>query len=197
MRNWRRQWRELWLYWVPPAVVLLIALTLLLAYRSDYAGRRQALDRRIAAVRQEVEDASGRRARLERMRDARRRSSEAEAAFLSKRLGRRSQRLTEVLREVKSLASRAGIQPNSLQYTTDTDHDHGLERVGMNFTVDGSYPQVRTFIHLLEVSDSFLVLQDVSLNQVNDAGTRLRIQLQLATYFEAPGTEAAAAGAER
>lgn len=192
MRNRRRLWGELWLYWVPPLVVLLIALILLAAYRSDYVGRRQALDQKIASVRKQVDELTTRRTRLEGMREARRRSDEAESTFFSKRLGRRSARLTRVLREVKTAASRAGIQPSSFQYTTDQDRDHGLERVGVNFTVDGSYPQVRTFVHLLEVSDSFLVLQGVSLNQVNDTGTRLRIQFQLATYFEAPTYAASA-----
>jgi Tfp pilus assembly protein PilO len=186
MNRMRGLWLELWWYWLPPVVILIVAIALLAVYRTDYAVRGRQLDRRVQAVRQQADQLRAQRRDLAAMRDARRRSAKAEQTFLSKRLGRRSDELTHVLREVKRLASRAGIRPSAIQYATDTNPAHGVEEVGLTFSVQGSYEQLRTFIHLLEVSDSFLILRDVRLGQANNAATRLRIRLRLATYFAAP-----------
>jgi len=191
----RHPWRELWYYWVPPLVILVFATSLLVVYRSEYAARGSRLERQIESVRKQAERVGAQRRQLEAMRDARQRSVQAEQVFYSQRLGRRADRLTDVLREVKDLAGRAGIRPSSIQYSTQVDRKHEVERVGLSFSVEGSFAQLRTFIHLLGVSDSFLVLEDVNLTQGNPAATRLRIQLRLATYFAA-GPEEAASVAE-
>lgn len=75
----------------------------------------------------------------------------------------RRRRLTGVTAEVKDLAKRAGLVPRSITYPEEQIQQYGLIKRSFIFSVDGSYADLRKFINLLELSDSFLTLEDASL----------------------------------
>jgi Tfp pilus assembly protein PilO len=75
----------------------------------------------------------------------------------------RRRRLTGVTAEVKDLASRAGLVPRSITYPEEQIQQYGLIKRSFIFAVDGTYADLRKFINLLELSDSFLTLEDISL----------------------------------
>ena len=65
--------------------------------------------------------------------------------------------------EVKDLAKRAGLAPRSITYPEEQIQQYGLIKRSFIFSVEGTYADLRTFINLLELSDSFLTLEDASL----------------------------------
>lgn len=75
----------------------------------------------------------------------------------------RRRRLTGVTAEVKDLASRAGLVPRSITYPEEQIQQYGLIKRSFVFSVEGTYADLRKFINLLELSDSFLTLEDISL----------------------------------
>lgn len=75
----------------------------------------------------------------------------------------RRRRLTGVTAEVKDLAGRAGLVPRSITYPEEQIQQYGLIKRSFIFSVDGTYADLRKFINLLELSDSFLTLEDVAL----------------------------------
>jgi len=75
----------------------------------------------------------------------------------------RRRRLTGVTAEVKDLAKRAGLVPRSITYPEEQIQQYGLIKRSFIFSVDGTYTDLRKFINLLELSDSFLTLEDASL----------------------------------
>ncbi|HXO39859.1 MAG TPA: hypothetical protein VN999_00300 [Thermoanaerobaculia bacterium] len=75
----------------------------------------------------------------------------------------RRRRLTGVTAEVKDLASRAGLVPRSITYPEEQIQQYGLIKRSFIFSVEGTYADLRKFINLLELSDSFLTLEDISL----------------------------------
>ena len=75
----------------------------------------------------------------------------------------RRRRLTGVTAEVKDLAGRAGLVPRSITYPEEQIQQYGLIKRSFIFSVDGTYADLRKFINLLELSDSFLTLEDMSL----------------------------------
>jgi hypothetical protein len=79
------------------------------------------------------------------------------------------------------LAKRAGLEPQSISYPVDTIDDYGLVRMSLVFVVAGTYPQVRTLVNLIELSDLFLVLERVGLS--NSASSTLGISLEISTFF--------------
>lgn len=195
MRPWARVWVEQWRRWAPPLAALLLALGLFVAYHVRYSDKVERLASDVAALEGELEQTIQQREDLGRMQRWRRQGDTQSRLLLKDRLGPRSRRLTQVLRQVKELASRAGIQPASIRYTTDVTPEEGVERVSWSYSVVGSYEQVRRFLHLLETSDDFLILEDMRLSQVEQQSAQLRIQLGLSTVFTIP--RAAVASAQR
>lgn len=186
MIPWRRVWIEEWRRWVPPAVALLLGLVLWAAYHLHFAGRVERLQTEVSGLELELKRTIEDREQLERMQQWRRESEQQAQTLLAERLGPRARRLTEVLRHVKELAARAGIQPDAIRYTTDLTPEEDFERVSWTYSVVGTYGQVRRFLHLLETTDAFLILEDVRLAEVEERNAQLRIQLGLATVFTLP-----------
>jgi Tfp pilus assembly protein PilO len=87
----------------------------------------------------------------------------------------RRRRLTGVTAEVKDLAGRAGLVPRTISYPEEQIQQYGLIKRSFIFSVEGTYADLRKFINLLELSDSFLTLEDMSLaeeGQRRDAANR-------------------------
>ncbi|MGH9382384.1 MAG: type 4a pilus biogenesis protein PilO [Thermoanaerobaculia bacterium] len=187
MTPWRRVWVEEWRRWGPPLAALVLALILWAVYHLHFAGRVGRLANEVAGLEAELERTMVKREELAQMQQWRREGDEQARALLEDRLGPRSRRLTEVLRHVKDLAGRAGIQPDSVRYTTEPTPDEDLERVSWSYSVVGNYGQVRRFLHLLETTDVFFILEDVRLAEVEEQSAQLRIQLGLSTVFTLPG----------
>lgn len=186
MTPWRRVWVEEWRRWVPPLAALALALILWAVHHLHFAGRVDRLANEVAGLEAELERTMVKREELRQMQQWRREGDEQARALLEDRLGPRSRRLTEVLRHVKDLAGRAGIQPDAVRYTTDATPDEEFERVSWSYSVVGNYGQVRRFLHLLETTDAFLILEDVRLAEVEEQSAQLRIQLGLSTVFTLP-----------
>jgi hypothetical protein len=53
--------------------------------------------------------------------------------------------------------------------------------VGIGFNVEGTYEQVRRLINLLEISDQFIIIDQVSLG--SDTGDKLRMTIRVKTLF--------------
>lgn len=196
MTSWQSVWVEEWRRWAPPLAALLLGLILWAAYHLHFADRVQRLQTEVAGLEAQLARTMEDREQLERMQRWRRDSERHAQALLEERLGPRARRLTEVLRHVKELAARAGIQPDAIRYTTDLTPEEDFERVSWTYSVVGTYGQVRRFFHLLETTDAFLILEDVRLAEVEEQNARLRIQLGMATVFTLPPGAAPAEGGE-
>jgi Tfp pilus assembly protein PilO len=82
----------------------------------------------------------------------------------------RRRRLTGVTAEVKDLAKRAGLVPRSITYPEEQIQQYGLIKRSFIFSVEGTYADLRKFINLLELSDSFLTLEDAALAEEGSRG---------------------------
>jgi hypothetical protein len=51
------------------------------------------------------------------------------------------------------------------------------------FNVDGTYADLRTFLHLLELAPAFVTLNQITVAEASD-GRGLKIALRLSTVFE-------------
>lgn len=188
---WRRHLRG----WLPPLLVFLVNLALFSVYGLVFAGEERAggrlLDRREAEVgelrqrRRELADL------VRRMQVTQQRLEE----FRDQRLATEARRLTQVIAEVKELATRAGVKPSSISYPEVQLKQLGLSKRSFVFSVDGDYAALRRLINFLELSDHFLTLEQVSLSGRSGEAGGLRISLQISTLFLDPETVPAAAGA--
>ena len=68
------------------------------------------------------------------------------------------ERLTDMLRHVKDLASTAGLRPDTFSYPEEQLESFDLVRKRVVFSVEGGYNDLRRFINMLELSEQFVTL---------------------------------------
>lgn len=192
-------WRE-----KRPLLVLLGALLAVNAgffftYRVQYQSRLDALDTRLADAERELDKARRERLAAEKALGGYKGVERDVQRVFNEYWSTQSQRLTSLIAEVKRLALAASMQPTAygFQRTEAKVEDQrrsrrmagiGVTAVGVRFAVDGSYAQVRRLINLLELSDQFVIIDQIAL--VTRDGERLTLNLHLTTLFrdEAPRT---------
>jgi type IV pilus assembly protein PilO len=195
MKDESEIWRlRLWV-WVPALLFFLANAVAFSVYRFGYADQVQSLEADLGEAQKQLQPQSLKRKELERRFQ---RAGAAEAAvkqLYEEQFSTRSQRLTRVTTEVKSLARKAGLNPRSLSYPQEVIEDYGLIKRSFIFSVEGTYLELRQFLNLLEHSDSFLTLEAVTLSETNqEQGPELRMNLQISTLFsEETGPEEAGA----
>jgi len=184
----RRGWRLRVWFWVGAGLCVVNA-ALLSTYRGVYAGRFQALEDEIAQVQnlrtraaQDIARQDGQVATVTATRDNVR-------ALYREGFATERERLTDLIREIKELADRSGLRPESISYPEATIEQYGLVEKSLVFTVEGNYDQLRRLVNLLEVTDTFVTLESVSLSE---ATPNLRIDLRLSTLFSGSEPEPAA-----
>ncbi len=185
-------WRAHTRWWVPPLAFLLANVMLLSGYRLVLAGQSQLRASRIERSRGEISRLGVERRQLEQDLERARSSHEAIDQFYGERLSSEDLRLTRILAEVRDLATRAGLAPTSINYGKEELDDHGLLRRSIDFNVEGSYLEFRRFVNLLELSESFLSLERVSLREADETGNNLRIAVGVSTLFTSPDLDGGA-----
>jgi len=189
-------WRRGLLLWLPALLFFVANLVALLVFQARYAGRAEVSQEELATAERDVENVVERRRELEERLagiDTTRRQVEE---FYAQRLAPESERLTRIIAEVKDLASRSGLQPQAISYPQQVIEDYGLRQRSLVFQVEGTYADLRKLVNLLEISDSFLTLEQVSLSGQGGAGARLAIQLRISTLFSIDGQQPLATEAE-
>jgi hypothetical protein len=179
----RSPWKLHLKLWVPPLVFCLINLGFLAAYRLVLAEEaeigRGLLDRREA----ELESLRQTRSELLEIRAQAEATEQGIEGFFAQRLSTEQERLTEVIAEIKDLAARAGLAPGAIRYERETISREDVVERTLVFDVTGSYSELRQLVNLLELSEYFLVLKEVSLRAADESGQSLGIELQIAVLF--------------
>jgi Tfp pilus assembly protein PilO len=80
------------------------------------------------------------------------------------------------------LARDAGLRYSRMANEIVEERTSTLTRLKTEMELAGSYASVRTFIHRLETSPEFVVIDNVELTE-DDQGSELKVKLQLSTYF--------------
>lgn len=185
MKDQSEIWRQrLWI-WLPALLFFLANAVAFSVYRFGYAGQVQSLESDLESVReQQLAPLEQQRTVLER-RLQRARAAETEVQRLyADRFSTRSQRLTRIMNEVKTLARKAGLNPKAISYPQTDIEDYGLVKRSFIFQVGGTYAELRQFLNLLELTDSFLTLEAVTLSEEGgDEGPELQMNLTLSTLF--------------
>ncbi len=178
----RSLWRRHLALWLPAALLLALDLAALAIYPVRFAGRAEVTAGELTAAKTELAGLTRRRRDLEAQAAAIGQTRLAVEKLYSERLGTEAQNLTRLIAEVKDLAARSGLTPQAVSYPRESLETYGLRKRSFVFSVQGTYPDLRKLINLLELSDSFLTLEQVSLSSAGAGGT-LSIQLRISTLF--------------
>lgn len=181
-------WRQDLKVWLAPLVVLAVGATALTGYQVALADQAQSGEQGVSSRRGELEELVETRRELEEFADRVDENHRALVGFYNDRLGPEAERLTKTLSEVQDLARRAGLDPSAFSYPDDPLQSYGLVRRSIVFSVNGTYEELRRFVNFLELSDSFVTLEDVGLSE-RSSGAELRIALRLSVLFLAEGVD--------
>ena len=184
MKDESEIWRlRLWV-WVPALLFFLANAVAFSVYRFGYADQVKSLEAGLGEAQKQLQPQMLKRKELERRLQ---RAGAAEVAvkqLYDEQFSTRSQRMTRATSEVKSLARKAGLDPRMLSYPEEAIEDYGLVKRSFNFSVEGTYLELRQFINLMEHSDSFLTLEAITLSEASqDTGPELRMSLKISTLF--------------
>jgi Tfp pilus assembly protein PilO len=182
MRSRYAVWQENWRAWAAPLALVVVAGAALLVYQLRYSGRVAALDSRLERTHAQLASLSARRTELEHSVERARGNREALQALYRGPLGPERDRVTRMIAEVKQLAGRAGMRPDAISYPTEEIKEYNLVKKSVVFGVGGTYDGLRQLIDFLELSSSFLTLEQISLGEAS-GGASLAIRLQISTLF--------------
>jgi hypothetical protein len=82
------------------------------------------------------------------------------------------------------LASDTNLRYGRRSYEEDTRHRGSLRKLRIRMELEGDYASVREFLHRLETSREFVVIERIGLMEGTGANAALRLSLELATYFQ-------------
>jgi Tfp pilus assembly protein PilO len=179
--NWReRRWLLVIL------VVLLVGnLAFFFTYRVRYQQRVEALDRASEAATADLEAAKERRARAEQTLAGYRKIDQDIQSVYDEHWSTPERRLTQLLLELRSMENRSRLVPQATSFVlTESRKEFGTREMGIQFSVRGTYSQIRQLINLIELSPHFVVIDSISLAEAGEEGTQLlSMNLQLRTLF--------------
>jgi len=200
MRSPAEIWRQRLWVWVPALVFFLANATAYTIYRFGFADRVASLKEDLKDQRERLDPLDARRQKLQALLNSSKRTDLEIRKLYAESFSTRRARLTNINTEVKTLARKAGLDPRSFSYPEEQIQQYGLIKRSFIFSVEGSYVNLRKFINLLELSDSFLTLESINLTPgtserqgkgragaapvpAGPESSELRISLTLSTLF--------------
>jgi Tfp pilus assembly protein PilO len=91
------------------------------------------------------------------------------------------------LMKVDQLLARSNLRREGARMRPTEVRDSSLAKTSVVVDFSGNYADVRRFIHALESSPEFLVIENVELVQESEGKTALKVTAQIATYYRAGG----------
>jgi len=185
----RALWRRRVWIWLLPAVALGVATLFLVYFERGVRARSESLDARLQEAELQHAEAQTNLARFEKLAAAAQLTREQMDSLIGEKFATESGRFTDLIREIKLLAEHAGLDPREIGYPEEDFAELGLVRRWFVFNVQGSYANLRAFLFLVELSPSFITVDQIEVSEL--AGARgLGVNLRLSTFFSVPSDEA-------
>jgi hypothetical protein len=181
-------WREKRVLLAVLGVLLAANTIFFFTYRVQYETRLRDLDAQLDSVKGELEAARHARVAAEQQLAGYRKVEKDIRQIYDVEWATEQQRLAPFITEVMKLGAVSELVPRSTAMQRTASNKGAVRttggtatEVGISFNVEGSYQQVRRLINLLEVSDQFIIIDQVSLG--SESGDRLTLNIRLKTLF--------------
>lgn len=194
-------WREKRILLLILGLLLLGNVVFFLTYRVQYQSRLDEMTERLDQAKGQLDKSRRARAEAELSLQAYRKVERDVQLVLDETWSTQPKRLTAMIAEVKRLAVASNAVPKTLSFTQQEAEDRndarrsknvGAREVGISFSVTATYGQVRRMINLLELSNQFVIIDQISLAQ--GEGNLLTLNLRIKTLFRDEASPAAAGG---
>ena len=176
-------WRRMVKFWLPGLLLLILNLAVLSTYRLLLAGQSQISASRVERLSADLGELESHAQALEDVISRAETNRERIDEFYSGWLSSEADRLTQVIGEVKSMARESGVRASGFRYPNEVIEELDLVRRSIVFSAEGSYQALRRFIHSLERSDQFLVLENIGVTDLGGDSSDIRVRFGVSTLF--------------
>ena len=94
-----------------------------------------------------------------------------------------ARRITHV--KLAKMAESHGVKYERMTASPERDKESPLERLSVIMSLTGDYEDIRAFLHSLETSSDFIVIDNITLQEGGDERAPLALTLALSTYYVA------------
>ena len=185
-------WREHRTLLTVLAVLLVANAIFFFTYRVQYEARLKALDARLQQSEEQLQRARNKRLAAEQQIASYKQVQSDLQTLYNGRWATEQERLTSLIIEIKRRAADSGIaMPRSFGFSRAEDKDMqrtagvGTVTVGITFTAQGTYQQLRRLINLLELSNQFVIIDTLNLGSGSSPDS-LTLNVRLKTLFREP-----------
>lgn len=188
--RWAVWQRYRWL-WIAPAIFVLLNLLVWGFYQLRFAGTVDSMESRYQAAADELELIGEETADLQAFLAEVERTRGGLRELYEQRFATEEERYTQVNREIRELARRAGAPVQAFAHARKKLGNTRLVQLTLSFNIEATYDQLRTFINLLELSDHFLTLESVSMSGNTDdpRNPQLGVRIAVSTIFNGPDAD--------
>jgi Tfp pilus assembly protein PilO len=96
-----------------------------------------------------------------------------------------ARRLTHL--RIAQMARQHGLRYERATSEPVEDRNSTLTRLKTDVSLEGSYPEVRAFIHTLETAEEFVVIDNIQLEEGAGGGASLAVKMALSTFYRVGG----------
>jgi len=132
-----------------------------------------------SATRARIQEARARVARLERYRVDVPRSEAELQEFLDKNIAVRRQGFSHAARMVRKMSEDSKVHLTGVSYKLTGPGKDPLAHMGLEFDVEGAFPDIMRFTHTLETSGDFFVLRSLSFTPAEGRTIAMHVSTEL------------------
>jgi Tfp pilus assembly protein PilO len=172
------------------AIILLANVVFFVTYRVRYGERLESLETRLESVRGDLERARRQRVEAERQLAGFEQIRSNISTVHTEHFSSSEQRLSRLITEIRAMTRQAGLEVSSISYDfSQQKRELDTASMRIDFSVAGSYSQIRRLINLFELSQQFVIIDEISLSGA--APGVLTLNISLKTIFHQPETRPA------
>jgi Tfp pilus assembly protein PilO len=194
-------WREKRALLIVLGVLLLANILFFLTYRVRYQQRLEDLDSRKVQAQAQLDQAIAHRNGIQAQLAAYARVQHDIQTVYDERWSTQKKRLSAIIIETERLAAASQLHPKGYSFSQDVQKDASLNAsaisasssatvVHIAFNVQGTYQQVRRLINLIELSDEFMIIDQLSLATAAEENSGvINLTIRIKTLFRDPKVE--------
>jgi Tfp pilus assembly protein PilO len=115
----------------------------------------------------------------EKLAESRKARKEFEARYLFSG----SKVSSELLNELDQICAQAGLLRNRVAFSYGAESEFGYQRLSLTLPVEGTYPNIRKFLNVLESRSKLIIVDSMVLQSEKEGTGLIQMDMNLSTYF--------------
>jgi len=92
--------------------------------------------------------------------------------------------LSQIRKELDGLFKKARVKIFNIGYDYNEIENQKTERIVISLDVEGTYPSIKKFFHLVETNKKMLFVQKLAFTGIDETQGRIRVKITMVGYYE-------------